>query len=213
MADAEHFDRRATRQRAAEAHSKGRAHGATGITQSQFGRCYLRQDDQRRPSVERQRSASVHAAEARLCPHDRHDRPRSGTAALTGHARASSASRRYAVTPLLSLLRARITGTTPSAAPLFWATSTSTPPPATTSAGTPGTCLNRGSRDIALHFGHRDGGELVRELYGHADAALARERVPRSVPQRAARARSATPGVVNGSRSSGRRTATSGVTW
>jgi integrase len=33
------------------------------------------------------------------------------------------------------------------------------------------------ARDIALHFGHRDGGELVRKLYGHADAALARERV------------------------------------
>ena len=32
-------------------------------------------------------------------------------------------------------------------------------------------------RDIALHFGHQDGGELVRKLYGHPDAALARERV------------------------------------
>jgi hypothetical protein len=32
-------------------------------------------------------------------------------------------------------------------------------------------------RDIALHFGHQNGGELVRKLYGHADAALARERV------------------------------------
>jgi integrase len=32
-------------------------------------------------------------------------------------------------------------------------------------------------RDIALHFGHQDGGELVRKLYGHADAALARDRV------------------------------------
>jgi integrase len=33
------------------------------------------------------------------------------------------------------------------------------------------------ARDIALHFGHQDGGELVRKLYGHPDAALARERV------------------------------------
>jgi integrase len=49
-------------------------------------------------------------------------------------------------------------------------------------------------RDIALHFGHQDGGELVRKLYGHADAALARERVreafrqapPAPVPIRAA---------------------------
>jgi integrase len=30
---------------------------------------------------------------------------------------------------------------------------------------------------IALHFGHQDGGELVRKLYGHPDAAIARERV------------------------------------
>jgi integrase len=30
---------------------------------------------------------------------------------------------------------------------------------------------------IALHFGHRDGGELVRKLYGHPDARIARERV------------------------------------
>jgi hypothetical protein len=33
------------------------------------------------------------------------------------------------------------------------------------------------ARDIALHFGHQDGGELVRKLYGHADAKLARARV------------------------------------
>jgi integrase len=32
-------------------------------------------------------------------------------------------------------------------------------------------------RDIALHFGHQDGGELVRKLYGHPDAARARDRV------------------------------------
>lgn len=30
---------------------------------------------------------------------------------------------------------------------------------------------------IALHFVHRDGGELVRKNYGHPDAALSRERV------------------------------------
>jgi hypothetical protein len=29
---------------------------------------------------------------------------------------------------------------------------------------------------IALHLGHTDGGRLVRELYGHPDAALARQR-------------------------------------
>ena len=32
-------------------------------------------------------------------------------------------------------------------------------------------------RDIAIQFGHRDGGDLVRKVYGHADAARARERV------------------------------------
>jgi hypothetical protein len=37
--------------------------------------------------------------------------------------------------------------------------------------------LELDARDIALHFGHQDGGELVRKLYGHPDAALARERV------------------------------------
>jgi integrase len=30
---------------------------------------------------------------------------------------------------------------------------------------------------IALHLGHTDGGRLVRELYGHPDAAIARERI------------------------------------
>ena len=30
---------------------------------------------------------------------------------------------------------------------------------------------------IAPHFGHRDGGELVRKLYGHPDAGSAREKV------------------------------------
>jgi hypothetical protein len=38
-------------------------------------------------------------------------------------------------------------------------------------------------RDIALHFGHQDGGELVRKLYGHPDAARARERVRRAFQQ------------------------------
>ena len=33
---------------------------------------------------------------------------------------------------------------------------------------------------IALHLGHTDGGRLVRELYGHPDAALARERTRRA---------------------------------
>jgi hypothetical protein len=37
--------------------------------------------------------------------------------------------------------------------------------------------LELDARDIALHFGHRDGGELVRKLYGHPDARLAREHV------------------------------------
>ena len=37
--------------------------------------------------------------------------------------------------------------------------------------------LDLDARDIALHFGHQDGGELVRKTYGHPDAALARERV------------------------------------
>jgi integrase len=30
---------------------------------------------------------------------------------------------------------------------------------------------------IALHLGHRDGGELVRTTYGHPDAAIARDKV------------------------------------
>jgi integrase len=37
--------------------------------------------------------------------------------------------------------------------------------------------LDLDARDIALHFGQQDGGELLRKLYGHPDAALARERV------------------------------------
>jgi integrase len=37
--------------------------------------------------------------------------------------------------------------------------------------------LELDARDIALHFGHQDGGALVRKLYGHPDAARARDRV------------------------------------
>jgi integrase len=37
--------------------------------------------------------------------------------------------------------------------------------------------LGLDARDIALQFGHQDGGELVRKLYGHPDAARARARV------------------------------------
>jgi hypothetical protein len=37
--------------------------------------------------------------------------------------------------------------------------------------------LGLDTRDIALQLGHQDGGELVRELYGHPDAKLARDRV------------------------------------
>jgi integrase len=43
--------------------------------------------------------------------------------------------------------------------------------------------LELDARDIALHFGHQDGGELVRKLYGHADARLARERVRKAFRQ------------------------------
>ena len=34
---------------------------------------------------------------------------------------------------------------------------------------------------IALQLGHHDGGRLVRELYGHPDAAIARERLRQAV--------------------------------
>ena len=37
--------------------------------------------------------------------------------------------------------------------------------------------LELDARDRAIQFGHQDGGELVRKLYGHPDAARARERV------------------------------------
>ena len=37
--------------------------------------------------------------------------------------------------------------------------------------------LELDARDIAIQFGHQDGGELVRKLYEHPDAARARERV------------------------------------
>jgi hypothetical protein len=56
--------------------------------------------------------------------------------------------------------------------------------------------LELDARDIALHFGHQDRGELVRKLYGHPDAKLARERIrtafrqapPAPVPLAAAQA-------------------------
>jgi hypothetical protein len=34
---------------------------------------------------------------------------------------------------------------------------------------------------IALQLGHQDGGRLARELYGHPDAAIARERLREAV--------------------------------
>jgi integrase len=37
--------------------------------------------------------------------------------------------------------------------------------------------LELDERDIALHLGHQDGGKLVRMTYGHAEEALARERI------------------------------------
>jgi hypothetical protein len=43
--------------------------------------------------------------------------------------------------------------------------------------------LELDARDIALQFGQQDGGELVRKLYGHPDAALARKRVRESFEQ------------------------------
>jgi hypothetical protein len=43
--------------------------------------------------------------------------------------------------------------------------------------------LELDARDIALHFGHQDGGELVRKLYGHPDARLARERIRKAFRQ------------------------------
>jgi hypothetical protein len=39
------------------------------------------------------------------------------------------------------------------------------------------------ARDIAHHFGQQDGGELVRRLYGHPDARLARDRVREAFTQ------------------------------
>jgi integrase len=43
--------------------------------------------------------------------------------------------------------------------------------------------LELDARDIALQFGHQDGGELVRKLYGHPDAAIARDRIRRAFEQ------------------------------
>lgn len=70
----------------------------------------------------------------------------------------------------------RTTGTA-SAAALGSATSTSTWRRGTTSGCYAWNVLELDPRDIALHFGHHDGGELVRKLCGHPDAARARERL------------------------------------
>ena len=43
--------------------------------------------------------------------------------------------------------------------------------------------LGLDARDIALQFGHQDGGQLVRSTYGHPDAELARERIRRAYEQ------------------------------
>jgi hypothetical protein len=51
--------------------------------------------------------------------------------------------------------------------------------------------LELDARDIALHFGHRDGGELVRKLYGHADAKTRTRACPQRVPTGTDRARPA----------------------
>jgi hypothetical protein len=45
--------------------------------------------------------------------------------------------------------------------------------------------LELDGRDIALQFGHQDGGEL--RLYGHADAVLARERIRMTARRSSAR--------------------------
>ena len=49
--------------------------------------------------------------------------------------------------------------------------------PATTSRGTRSTCSSSPEHVDRAQLGHRDGGELVRELYGHPDAAIAREKI------------------------------------
>ena len=49
------------------------------------------------------------------------------------------------------------------------------------------------ARDIALHFGHQDGGGLVRTRYGHADAKLARERIREAFQNAPTSARPARP--------------------
>ena len=118
--------------------------------------------------------AGVHAAEARRHPHDRAHR--SGPDRLLSLPRESE----FAFTTL------RGTHYTPSARSPHWNRVRCT-------AGLGNVdlyiasrhyfgwyawnVLELDARDIALHFGHQDGGELVRKLYGHPDAALARERV------------------------------------
>jgi len=44
--------------------------------------------------------------------------------------------------------------------------------------------LELDARDIALHFGHQDGGKLIQTTYGHPDEALARERIRAAYAQR-----------------------------
>jgi len=51
--------------------------------------------------------------------------------------------------------------------------------------------LELAARDIAIQFGHQDGGELVRKLYGHPDAARGPGARARGVPAGAARTRPA----------------------
>ena len=46
--------------------------------------------------------------------------------------------------------------------------------------------LNGGASewDVAIQLGHRDGGKLVRELYGHPDEDLVRERLRAAVTKK-----------------------------
>ena len=123
--------------------------------------------------MERDR-ARLHAAEARLRPHDRAHRSGARTAALAAarvrvrfttlrgsHYRPSSRSHHWnRVRCSAGLGNVDLyTSTRHYFGWYAW------------------NVLELDARDIALHFGHQDGGELVRKVYGHPDAALARERV------------------------------------
>ena len=72
--------------------------------------------------------------------------------------------------------RASTTGTA-SAAPPGSGTSRCTPARATSSAGTRSTSCGSTRTTSPPQLGHRDGGALVRSLYGHPDAVIARERI------------------------------------